>query len=82
MMNVWLIRRAVRRPVLLVGHLPHELVGVQAALHQQLALLDFVNQRHRLCRGRLAVRGVDDLEAIDIDPVLAGHGGDLRGRPD
>ena len=63
------------------GHLAHELVGVQAALHQQLAL-GFVDQLDRLCRGRLAVRGVDDLEAIDVDPVLAGHGGNLRGRTD
>src|SRR4051794_38072699 len=63
------------------GHLAHELVGVQAALHQQLAL-GFVNQRHRLRRGRLAVRGVDELEAIDIDPMLAGHGGNLPGRTD
>src|SRR3954466_12156131 len=54
---------------------------MQAALHQQLAL-GFVNQRHRLRRGRLAVRGINELEAIDIDPMLARHGGNLPGRTD
>ncbi len=63
------------------GHLAHELVGVQAALHQQLAP-GFVDQLDGLCRRRFAVRHIDDLEAVDIETVLASHSGDLRGRTD
>ena len=33
-------------------------------------------------RRRLAVRHVDDLEAVDRKAVLAGHRGDLGRRPD
>ena len=62
------------------GHRAHQLVGVQAALHQELAL-GLANQLDALCRGRLAVRHVDDLIAVDGKAMLAGHAGDFGGRP-
>ena len=60
---------------------PHQLVGVQAALHQQLALA-LVDQLDGP-RGRgFAVRRVDDLETADVEAVLTRDSRDLRGRPD
>ena len=53
----------------LCGDAAHQFVGVQAALHQQLALAR-VDQLDGLCRGRLAVRGIDELEAADVEAVL------------
>ena len=41
------------------SHFAHELVGVQAALHQELAF-GFMNELDRLCRRRLAVWHVDN----------------------
>ena len=63
------------------GNRPHELVGMQAALHQQLALR-LVDEFDRLCGGRIAMRDVDDLELPDVDLVLARDGGDLVCRAD
>ena len=81
MMKTWLMRRAVRRPVVRGGHLAHELIGMQASFHQKLAL-GLADQLDRLCCRRLAVRRVDELIASDIDPMLLGHGGNLGDRPD
>ena len=82
MMKTWLIRRSVRRPVAEEVTSRHQLVGVQAALHQQLALA-LADQRHRLGGGGVAVRGVDDLAAGEVDAVLGGDGADPAppGRP-
>jgi hypothetical protein len=63
------------------GDRAHELIGVQAAFHQQLAR-PLANELDRLCRRRLAVRRVDDPEAADLEAVLAGDGGNLRVRAD
>ena len=60
----------------------HQLVGVQAALHQQLALGLADRARRPLPRPPRCARHVDDLEAADIEAVLARHRRDLRGRPD
>ena len=46
-----------------------QLVGVQAALHQQLGLAG-ADQRHRLRGRRMAVRGVDDPALAEVDAVL------------
>ena len=56
-------------------HGGHQLVGVQAALHQRLGLA-LAHQLHRRGRGRLAVRRLDDLGAGQVDAV---RGGDARG---
>ena len=77
MMNTWLIRRAGAQAGLAGRHRAHQLVGVQAALHQQLAF-GLVDELDRLGRGRLAVRRIDDLESVDLEIVLAGDGVDLR----
>src|SRR6266511_3754728 len=61
------------------GHLAHELVRVQAALHQELAF-GLVDQLDRFCRRGVAVGHVDDLEAVDIETMLAGDAGNLGGR--
>ena len=54
MTKTWLMRRLVRRPVGRGHHRAHQLVGVQAALHQRL---DLARARHRdrARRGRVAV---------------------------
>ena len=57
-MNTWLIRRSVRRPPVLPDHLGHQLVGVQAALHQGLGLAR-AHDLDRLGGGRVAVRRID-----------------------
>src|SRR5262245_8985133 len=62
-------------------HLAHELVRVQAALHQQLAF-GLVDQLDRFCRRGVAVRHVDDLVAADIETMLASDGRNLRDRSD
>jgi len=59
----------------------HQLVGVQAAFHQELAF-GFADQFDRLDRGCLAVGHIDDLDTADIEPVLARQAGNLRGWPD
>jgi hypothetical protein len=55
----------------------HQLVGVKAALHQHLAL-GSVNQLDAPGGRGLAVRGVDDLQACDVETVLARGIPDLR----
>jgi Phosphate acetyl/butaryl transferase len=55
------------------GHRPHELVGMKAALHQQLCLA-FMDQLHRLGGGRLAMGDVDKLEPPDIEVMLSCDG--------
>ena len=60
------------QPGLAGGHLAHQLVGVKAPLHQQLAL-GLVDELHRLCGCRLAVQGIDDLVAVNVEAVLASH---------
>ena len=59
MTKTWLIRRSVRRPVAEAVHAAHQLVSVQAALHQQLALAG-VDQLDRFGGGGMAVRSVDE----------------------
>jgi hypothetical protein len=61
------------------GHGPHKLVGVQTALHQQLAL-PLVDQFDRLCRGFIAMGDIDDLEFSYVEFVVASDSGDLRCR--
>ena len=61
-MKTWLMRRPVRRPGLARDHRAEQLVGVQAALHQQLGLA-LAHQLDRLRRRGMAVRRVDDPRA-------------------
>ena len=49
MMKTWLMRRAVRRPVLLERDSAHQFIGMQAALHQQLAF-GLMDEFHGPCR--------------------------------
>ena len=63
------------------GDGPHQLIGMQAALHQQLAL-GLANQFDGPGGGSLAVWHIDDFEALDVEVVLARHRRDLPGRPD
>ena len=62
--------------------LAHELVGVQAALHQELGLAS-ADQLHGLDGGGMAVRRVDDLERRDVEAALLCRRPDLvpRARP-
>src|SRR5262249_23612846 len=60
-------------------HLAHELVRVQAALHQELAF-GLMDQLDPLRRRGVAVRHVDKFEALDIEPMLARDSFDLAGR--
>ena len=75
------MRRAVRRPVVAEVTGSHELVGMQAALHQKLAP-GFADQLDRFCCGRVTVWRVDQFIASDIDPMLLGDGGNFGYRPD
>src|SRR5262249_9059887 len=50
-------------------------------LHQELAF-GRVDQLDRLCRRGVAVGHVDDLEAVDVETMLAGDGCNLRDRSD
>ena len=63
------------QPALTRHHRAEELVGVQAAFHQQLGLA-LTNQLHRLGRGRVAVRRVDDPQLPEVDPARSR---DVRG---
>ena len=49
-----------------------QLVGVQAAFHQQLGLAG-ADQRHRLRGRRMAVRGIHDPDLAEVDAVLGGE---------
>src|SRR5215467_7050056 len=63
------------------GDCSHELIGVQAALHQQLAFR-FMDQLDRFGGGRLAMAGVHDLEMVNIEMMLASNSANARGRAD
>ncbi len=66
----------------LLGHdLAHQLVRVQAALHQELGPAG-ADQLDGLGRGGMAVRRVHELELPDLEPELLRHVADLVGRPD
>jgi len=54
---------------------------MQAALHQHFALRR-MDELDGLCRRGVAVRHVDDLEAVDVEARGARSGGNLAGRPD
>ena len=77
-MKTWLTRRSVSAN--LCRDAAHQLVGMQAALHQSFALAR-MDHFDRL-RGRgLAVRGIDDLIACDVQAMLGGGVPDLGGGP-
>jgi hypothetical protein len=61
------------------GNLVHQLVGVQAALHQQFAL-GFPDQLYAFGCRCLAVWHVDDLASVDDEAMLTGNIGNLGGR--
>src|SRR5947207_6640091 len=63
------------------GHFTHELVRVQATLHQELAL-GLMDELNCLRGRRLAVRYVDNLKTIDVQAKPARYGGNLRRRAD
>src|SRR5262245_4700033 len=63
------------------GDCSHELIGMQAALHEQLAFR-FMDQLNCFDSGRLAVARVHDLEMIDIEMMLASNRADTRGWAD
>ncbi len=65
------MRRAVRRPLARDDHLGHQLVGMQAALHQRLGVAG-THQRHRDRRRVVAVLGVDDPDAVQVDAEFLG----------
>ena len=69
------------QPRLPRDHGAQQLVGVQAALHQQLGLA-LAHERDRLRRRGVAVRDVDDLGPPRSMPVRLGDLVDLRGGPD
>ena len=62
------------------GHRAHQLVGMQAALHEEFAL-PLVDQLDSIGCGGLAMRRIHQLIARDIDPMLPGDRSDLLGRP-
>ena len=80
-MKTWLIRRAVRRPVLLevTSRMSSSVCRLPFIRSSPLACVD---QLDRLRGRRFAMRHVDDLEAVDIEAVLARHCRDLGGGPD
>ena len=70
MTKQWLMRRAVRRRSSR-HHGAHELVGVQAALHERLDLA----RRHKLygLGGRVfTMLGIQELDRTDVDVRLRG----------
>ena len=76
-----MIRRAVRRPVSLATHLVHQLVGVQAALHERL---DLASPRHGdgPLGGLVAVARRHEPVRPEVDGLRGGDGADLRLRAD
>ena len=66
---------------LLCDHRTEQLIGVQAALHQNLGL-SLPNQFDGLDGSRVAVRNVDDPAARKVDPAPDGDLLDLDGRSD
>ncbi len=81
MTKQWLMRRAVRMPVVARDHGAHQLVGMQAALHQRLGP-PAAHQLDRLGGRIVAVRGVDDLEGADVERGLARDVAEARGGAD
>ena len=70
------------QPADLGGHGAHDFVGMQAALHQDLALA-FVDQLHTPGGGRgLGWRRIDDFVAGDVQAVLGGDVPDPGRRAD
>ena len=67
------------QPGLALGDRGQQLVGVEAALHEQLGLA-LAHERDGLLGRRLAVRRVDDLDAGDIDAAGLRELPDLVGR--
>ncbi len=67
------------QPGLAPHHRGHELVGVQAALHERLGLA-LAHPLHGCCRGRLAVGCVDDRHGREIDAACGGDGLDPLAR--
>jgi hypothetical protein len=66
MTKQWLIRRDVRRPSFALDDRGHQLVGVEAALHQRLgAALE--HELDRLVGGSVAVLDIDDRVGGDVD---------------
>ena len=61
-------------------HRAHQLVGMQAALHQRRGLA-FPYQGHRLGRGIVAMRRLDDRQTGDVDAVSRRHIADAGRRP-
>ena len=59
MTKQWLMRRVRAQPGFALDHRAHQLVGVQAALHERLGLA-LARQRDRRLGRRFAVRRVDD----------------------
>ena len=68
------------QPGLARRHLAHEFVGMQAALHQKLAL-GFADEFDPLYCGGFAVGHVDDLKTVDPEAVFVRNRGNLGGRP-
>ena len=62
-------------------HGGHQFIGVQAALHQRRGLA-FPHQRHRLGRGIVAVRRLDDRQVGNVDAVPRRHLADAGRRAD
>ena len=81
MTKTWLMRRAVRRPVA-----PDVTARISSSVCRlpfiRSSPLAFADQRDALGGRVVAVRGVDDLVAADVDLVLGRGGGDLGARPD
>ena len=67
--------------VLARDHGPQQLVGVQAAFHQELGLA-LPHQLHGLRRRTVTVRRIDDPQRIEVDVVRPRHLRDLRGGAD
>jgi hypothetical protein len=63
------------------GHRAHELVGVKAALHEQLAFR-LMDQFDALCGRFVGVNRVDQLEPADVNRVLPRQCGDACLRSD
>ena len=61
------------------GNRPHQLIGVQTALHQQFALR-LVNEFNRFGGRCLAVRSIHQLVFTDVEFAIACDGGDLACR--
>jgi len=63
------------------GDAVHELIGMEAALHQELAL-GASDHLDGLIRCRVAMGNIDDFVAADIECMLVRYDRDLGGWPD